>query len=87
MIEKIIVSAREQGFDEYMEKFFRKLIVTWDDIFSKERADFFKLKSTIMKYIETGDLYFTDVMHKMSLEDRPMDMRDRISSSRPSLII
>lgn len=70
MIEKIIVSAREQGFDEYMEKFFRKLIVTWDDIFSKERADFFILKSTIMKYIENGDLYFTDVMHKMSLEDR-----------------
>ena len=28
------------------------------------------MKSTIMKYIESGDLYFTDVMHKMSLEDR-----------------
>ena len=67
MIEKIIVSAREQGFDEYMEKFFRKLIVTWDDIFSKERADFFILKSTIMKYIENGDLYFTDVMRAQNV--------------------
>ena len=70
IIDSIIKSSYEQGFDEYMEKFFRKLIVTWDDIFSKEKADFFILKSTIMKYIENGELYFTDVMHRMTVEER-----------------
>lgn len=70
MIDSIIKSSYEQGFDEYMEKFFRKLIVTWDDIFSKEKADFFILKSTLLKYIENGELYFTDVMHKMTVDER-----------------
>ena len=70
IIDSIIRSSYEQGFDEYMEKFFRRLIVTWDDIFSKEKADFFMLKSTLLKYIEDGELYFTDVMHKMSVEER-----------------
>lgn len=70
IIDSIIKSSYERGFDEYMEKFFRKLIVTWDDIFSKEKADFFVLKSTIMKYIENGELYFTDVMHRMTVEER-----------------
>lgn len=70
IIDSIIKSSYEQGFDEYMERFFRKLIVTWDDIFTKEKSDFFILKSTLLKYIEDGEIYFTDVLHKMSVEER-----------------
>lgn len=70
IIDSLIKSSYEQGFDEYMEKFFRRLIITWDDIFSKEKADFFILKSTLLKYIEDGELYFTDVLHRMSVEER-----------------
>ncbi|MDD5945317.1 MAG: hypothetical protein PUD43_06350 [Clostridia bacterium] len=70
IIDSIIKSSYEQGFDEYMEKFFRKLIVTWDDIFRKEKSDFYILKSTLLKYIEDGELYFTDVMHRMTVDER-----------------
>ena len=38
LIDSIVKSAYEQGFDESTEKFLRKLIVTWDDIFSKEKS-------------------------------------------------
>ena len=70
LIDSIVKSAYEQGFDESTEKFLRKLIVTWDDIFSKEKADFFILKSTILKYIDDGELYFTDILHRMSVSER-----------------
>lgn len=78
--DSLIKSSYAQGFDEYMEKFFRKLLVTWDDIFQNERADFFILKSTLLKYIEDGELYFTDVLHKMSLEERKAHINNVLNS-------
>ncbi len=68
--ESILRSAREQGFDESMEKFFSRLLTSWEEIFRKEKADFFVFKSTLLKYLEDGELYFTDVMHKMSMDER-----------------
>lgn len=68
--ESILRSAREQGFDESMEKFFSRLLATWEEIFRKEKSDFFMLKSTLLKYLEDGELYFTDVMHKMTTDER-----------------
>ena len=70
--DSLIKSSYEQGFDEDMDKFFRKLIVSWDDIFAKEKADFFILKATLLKYIEDGIIYFTDVKHRLSVEERKL---------------
>lgn len=70
IVDSIIKSSYEQGFDQSTEKFLRKLIVTWDDIFSKEKVDFFIFKSTLLKYLEDGELYFTDILHRMSVSER-----------------
>lgn len=70
IIDSIVESAYKQGFDESTEKFLRKLIVTWDDIFSKEKVDFYIFKSTLLRYIEDGEIYFTDIMHRMSVSER-----------------
>lgn len=70
LVDSIVKSAYEQGFDESTEKFLRKLIVTWDEIFSKEKVDFFIFKSALLKYIEDGEIYFTDILHRMSVSER-----------------
>lgn len=82
MTDSITKSAREQGFDEDMETFFAKLMLTWEDIFSKEKADFFVLKSTLLKYLETGEIYFTDVMHRMSVDERKAHINHLLEMSK-----
>jgi len=70
LIDSIVKSAYAQGFDESTERFLRKLIVTWEDIFSKEKVDFFLFKSSLLRYIEDGEIYFTDILHRMSVSER-----------------
>lgn len=82
MADKLKKIAAEQGFDVYMQEFFKKLLINWEDIFSKEKADFYILKSRIFKYIEDGEIYFTDIHYKMTVEERKEHINHLIELSK-----
>lgn len=70
IIDNIVAAAYEQGYDGSTEKMLRTLMVTWEELFNKETLDFFITKSDLIKYIEDGEFYFTDIIYRMSIEER-----------------
>lgn len=70
IIDNIVEAAYKQGYDAATEKMLRTLMVTWEELFNKETLDFFITKSDLIKYIEDGEFYFTDIVYRMSIEER-----------------
>lgn len=70
IIDNIVSAAYEQGYDNATEKMLRTLMVTWEELFNKETLDFFITKSDLIRYIEDGEFYFTDIIYRMSIEER-----------------
>ncbi len=66
----IIEAAYEQGFGNDIAFLLRKLQITWEERFEKSKIDFIILKSALMKYIEEGDIFYTDVRYKLTIEQR-----------------
>ena len=70
IIDNIVEAAYKQGYDAAMEKMLRTLMVTWEELFNNEKLDFFITKTALLKYIEDGEFYFTDIVYRMSIEER-----------------
>ena len=70
IIDNIVAAAYKQGYDQATEKMLRTLMVTWEELFNKESLDFFITKSDLIRYIEDGEFYFTDIVYRMSIEER-----------------
>lgn len=70
IIDNIVDAAYKQGYDASTEKMLRTLMITWEELFNKETLDFFITKSDLIKYIEDGEFYFTDIVYRMSIEER-----------------
>lgn len=66
----IIDAAYDQGFSDDTAFLLRKLQITWEERFEKSKIDFIILKSALMKYIEEGDIFYTDVRYKLTVEQR-----------------
>lgn len=56
--DKIIQTARERDKDEFMALIVAQLQITWEEIFEKNTLDFYVLKSSLMKYIDDGEIIF-----------------------------
>ena len=48
----------------------RRLFITWEEVFQKSRIDFYILKSTLLRYLESGELIFADILCRMSPAQR-----------------
>ena len=70
IIDNIVEAAYRQGYDQATEKMLRTLMVTWEELFNNEKLDFFITKSALIKYIEDGEFYFTDIIYRMSIDER-----------------
>ncbi|MCY6355549.1 hypothetical protein [Clostridium sp. ZS2-4] len=70
IISDIIEAAYNQGFGDKTAFLLRKLQITWEERFEKGKIDFIILKSALMKYIEEGDIFYTDVRYKLPVEQR-----------------
>ncbi|MPM75066.1 hypothetical protein SDC9_122057 [bioreactor metagenome] len=70
IIERIVSSAYEQGYDSSTEKILRTLFARWDEISFNGKMDFFFTKSALLKYVDDGKFYFTDIEYKMTIEER-----------------
>ena len=69
-IEKIVAAAYEQGYDSSTEKILRTLFKRWDEISTNGKLDFFVTKSSLLKYLDDGEFYFTDIICRMDTQER-----------------
>ena len=80
--DKIIQAARERDNDEFMALTVAQLQITWEEIFEKNSLDFFVLKSSLMKYIDDGEIIFADVVYHMTPEERKLHIENVLALSR-----
>lgn len=73
--ESITRTARERDNDEFMAHLVAQLQITWEEIFEKNSMDFFVLKSSLMKYMEDGEIIFADVVYNMTPEERKLHIQ------------
>ncbi len=48
----------------------RNLFITWEEVFQKSHIEFWLLKSSALRYLESGELLFADILWKMSPKER-----------------
>lgn len=48
----------------------RRLFITWEEVFQKSHIDFYLLKSSVLRYLESGRLLFADILYRMSPAQR-----------------
>ena len=72
---KLIAAADKQGLPDSTGAMIRHLQITWEELFEKVPIDFFVLKSSLMKYVTDGIMFFADVRFYMTPEDRRLQIR------------
>ena len=80
--DKIINVARERDNDEFMALIVAQLQITWEEIFEKNTVDFYVLKSSLMKYIDDGEIIFADVVYHMTPEERKLHIENVLALSK-----
>ncbi len=68
--ESIVAAGITSAPDSSAEGVLRRLFITWDEVFEKRRIDFYLLKSAVLRYLETGELLFADILYRMSPAQR-----------------
>ena len=58
-----------------------QLQITWEEIFEKNTLDFYILKSSLMKYIDDGEIIFADVVYHMTPEERKLHIENVLALS------
>lgn len=80
--EAVVETARKKYKNEHIALLVRRLQVTWEEIFEHGSIDFFVLKSALFRYIETGEIIFTDVVHRMTSDQRKSHLRNVLEVTR-----
>ncbi|MBX9231538.1 hypothetical protein [Coprococcus catus] len=80
--DKIIQTARERDKDEFMALIVAQLQITWEEIFEKNTLDFYVLKSSLMKYIDDGEIIFADVVYHMTPEERKLHIENVLALAK-----
>ena len=65
-----MISVAEKACANYLGMEALRQPITWEEIFEKGTIDFFILKTSLLRYISDGIIYFADVEYKMSIEER-----------------
>lgn len=71
-----IIRAAEQKNDGGAEaRMAAKMQITWEEVFENAATDFFATKSSLMKYLEDGEITFLGVRFRMSPAQRKLHIR------------
>lgn len=73
--EPITKTARERDGDEFMAQLVGQLQITWEEIFEKSTLDFYVLKSSLLKYMEDGEIIFADIVYNMTPDERKLHIQ------------
>lgn len=80
--EAVVETALKKYKNEHIALLVRRLQVTWEEIFEHGSIDFFVLKSALFRYIETGEIIFTDVVHRMTPAQRKSHLHNVLEVTR-----
>ena len=80
--DNITQTARERDHDEFMAQLVGQLQITWDEIFEKNTLDFYVLKSSLLKYMEDGEIIFADIVYNMTPEERKLHIQKVLDTSK-----
>lgn len=70
IVSDIIHKTYSKGSNYDVSFFIKKLQITWEERFEKSKINFIILKSALMKYIEEGEIFYTDIKYNLSIEQR-----------------
>lgn len=68
--DRLVEAVGQAGLPPSLAGVVRRLFITWDEVFQKRRIDFYLLKSTVLQYLENGELLFADIPYRMSSAER-----------------
>ena len=71
----IIQTAMEKHDGGFEARIVEKMQITWEEIFEKSSMDFFTTKSSLLKYLEDGEIVFLDVVYHMSVPERKLHIQ------------
>ena len=86
--EPIAESARKTYNNEHAAVLVRRLQITWEEIFEHGSIDFFVLKTAVIRYIETGEVIFTDIVHRLTPLQRKKHIQNilEITKKNPKIV-
>lgn len=71
----IIQTAMEKQDGGFEARMVEKMQITWEEIFEKSSMDFFTTKSSLLKYLEDGEIVFLDVVYHMTVPERKLHIQ------------
>ena len=71
----IIQTAMEKHDGGFEARIVEKMQITWEEIFEKSSMDFFTTKSSLLRYLEDGEIVFLDVVYHMSVPERKLHIQ------------
>lgn len=74
-LSSIIQAARAKNDGGFEARMVERMQITWEEIFEKTSMDFFTTKSSLLKYLEDGEIVFLDVVYKMSVPERKLHIQ------------
>ena len=80
--DNITQTARNRDGDEFMSHLVGQLQITWEELFEKNTLDFFVLKSSLLKYMEDGEIIFADIVYNMTPEERKLHIQKVLNTSK-----
>ena len=85
--DNIVNTARERDSDEFMAQLVGQLQITWEEIFERSTLDFYLLKSSLLKYMEDGEIIFADIIYNMTPEERKQHIQSvlNITQMNPNI--
>lgn len=82
VIDNIVETAKEQIPYDNIEAMIRNLQITWEEIFEKRQITFFILSSSVLKYISNGEIFYTDVIYNLTVDERMEHLKKIIDISK-----
>ena len=73
--EPIMQAALEKDDGGFEARMVKRMQITWEEIFEKNSMDFFTTKSSLLKYLEDGEIVFLDVVYHMSVPERKLHIQ------------
>ena len=66
----LVQAGSASGLDSDRTQDIRRLFITWEEVFQKRNIDFYLLKSSLLRYLESGELIFADIFYQMTPAQR-----------------
>ncbi len=81
-IDNIIETAKEQYTSDEIGGIIRSLQITWEEIFENREIRFFLIISSILEYLTKGEIYYTDVCYRLTIEERLEHLKNIIEVAK-----